>query len=98
MFSLELETRSLVRGVSCQGEKHAMMFEIHFVYNNPLAADTQHNHNLKAEMWSSFEMLTQSRPVMMTHLWEFDEQLSDSGTLPSADNHQMRHWSVVTTP
>ena len=95
-------------GCQLSGEEHAMMFKIHFVYNNPLAADTQHNHNLKAEMWSTFEMLTQSRPVMMTHLWEFDEQLSDSETLPSDDNHQMRHiappslWSqhhdVLTTP
>ena len=56
-------------------------------------------------MWSTFEMLTQPRPVMMTHLWEFDEQPSDSETLPSADNHQMKHtgvWSqhpdVLTTP
>ena len=80
------------------------MFKIHFVYNNPLA-DRQHDHNLKAEMWRKVEMLTQPRPVMMTHLWEFDEQLPDSGTLPSADNHQMRHtglWSqhpdVLTTP
>ena len=95
-------------GCQLSGEEHAMMFKIHFVYNNPLAADTQHNHNLKAEMWSAFEMLTLSRPVMMTHLWEFDEQLSDSETLPSADNHHMRHiappglWSqhpdVLTTP
>ena len=38
------------------------------------------NRNLNVEMWSTFEMLTLSRPVMMTHLWEFDEQL--------------RHWDT----
>ena len=76
-----------------------------FILFTTIPLQQTHNHNLKAEMWSTFEMLTQSRPVMMTHLWEFDEELSDSGTLPSADNHQMRHtglWSqhpdVLTTP